>query len=83
MINKTFVSAQGLCIMALHHQYFTPVFEIEVGLSQFNYHMHYDHDVIDGTLTDCKVFDLTNYPRTLDPSTAEKASISKRHLYQR
>ena len=37
--------------------------------------MFYDHDVIDGTFGNVKVYDLTDYPHTLDPTKVEKASL--------
>jgi hypothetical protein len=43
--------------------------------------MHYDHDVIIGDFTDAKVFDLTNYPLTLDPSKTKKASLKDINAY--
>ena len=53
---------------------------MEYGLSKFKYYMNYDHDMIEGVFTNCHVYDLTNYPRTIDPRNAEKASIEGRSL---
>jgi hypothetical protein len=38
--------------------------------------MHYDHDVIIGDFSNARLYDLTNYPLTLDPSVQPKARLS-------
>ena len=45
--------------MTCHHTYSTPIFEMEVGNSEFSYLMFYDHDIIEGSFNQAKVFDLT------------------------
>ena len=37
--------------------------------------MFYDHDEMDGSFGNARVYDLTNYPKTLDPSIALPASL--------
>ena len=37
--------------------------------------MFYDHDVMEGRFGNGRVYDLTNYPKTIDPTTAKKASL--------
>lgn len=56
---KAIIKASGLSIMTCHHTYSTPIFEMEVGNSEFSYLMFYDHDIIEGSFNQAKVFDLT------------------------
>ncbi len=38
--------------------------------------MFYDHDIIQGSFNNSKVYDLTHYPKTLNPLDAPKASLN-------
>jgi hypothetical protein len=38
--------------------------------------MLYDHDIIEGNFGNCKIYDLTGYPKTINPEESLKASIS-------
>ena len=58
------MEASGLTVIAVHHQFYTPLFELKVGKSFFGYNMHYDHDVITGDFSNARLFDLTAYPFT-------------------
>lgn len=46
-----------------------------MGKSVFGYAMHFDHDVIHGDFENARVYDLTNYPSTIDPETAPKGCL--------
>ena len=67
--------------MTCHHTYSTPIFEMEVGNSEFSYLMFYDHDIIEGSFNQAKVFDLTQYPKTINPMESPKASLNKLSTY--
>lgn len=41
--------------------------EISVGESRFGYKMYYDHDIIVGDFGNVLLYDLTCYPKTIDP----------------
>ena len=64
---KVLVKAEGLTFIAIHNQYYTPLFELSVGSAEFEHLMYYDHDIIIGDFSNAKIYDLTNYPLTLDP----------------
>lgn len=64
-----------MTLIAVHHEYLTPLFEISVGQSAFIYDMHYDHDYMSGNFVNARVCDLTNYPFTHDPSKTPRASL--------
>ena len=72
---KANINANGISILNCHHMYHTPLFEMNIGESKFSYAMHYDHDIIEGTFNDFLLYDLTNYPRTIDPKNADKADL--------
>ncbi|CDW82625.1 ph domain containing protein [Stylonychia lemnae] len=74
---KAIINASGISIVNCHHKYRTPLFEMNIGDSKFSYEMHYDHDIIEGTFTDFIVYDLTSYPKTIDPRNAEQADLNK------
>ena len=80
---KTNLIANGIQLIAVHHQYFTPLFDLSVGKFVFNYDMHYDHDVMVGDFSNAKIFDLTNYPFTNDPSHTQKASLQNVESFSR
>jgi hypothetical protein len=61
---KTIVIAHGITLIAVHHQYFTPLFDLSVGKFVYTYDMYYDHDVMVGEFSNAKMFDLTGYPFT-------------------
>ncbi len=65
---KVIVKAEGLTLIAVHNLYHTPVFELSVGSAEFKHLMFYDHDVIRGDFSNARVYDLTSYPLTIDPS---------------
>lgn len=48
---------------------------MDVGETIFKYHMHYDHDFMSGDFGNARIFDLTNYPMTIDPAKAAKGSL--------
>ena len=73
---KVIVKAEGLNLIAVHNIYHTPVFELSVGSAEFSHHMHYDHDVIRGDFSNARLYDLTCYPLTIDPTNQQKASLS-------
>jgi hypothetical protein len=62
------VKAEGLTLIAIHNQFYTPMFDLTVGSAEFQHLMHYDHDVIIGEFSNARLYDLTNYPLTLDPA---------------
>lgn len=39
-----------------------------VGFSSFKYKMYYDHDIMEGSFGNAKIFEFTNYPKTKIPS---------------
>ena len=51
--------------------------ELTVGYTNFKHKMMYDHDIIEGSFGNAKIFDLTNYPKTIKPSFENKGSIYK------
>ena len=77
------MEARGLTLIALHNVFYTPLFELCVGKSVFGYAMHFDHDVIRGDFENARVYDLTNYPNTIDPETAPKGCLKDIDSYKR
>lgn len=71
------MEAQGLDIVCIHHEYYSPFMELTVGYSNFKHKMMYDHDIIEGSFGNARVYDLTNYPKTFLPSADNKGSIYK------
>ena len=45
-----------------------PVFTIKVDCMKINYLSYVDHDNLSGHIGNFRIFDNTNYPKTLDPS---------------
>lgn len=80
---KTKLIAHGITLIAIHHEYYTPLFDLSVGKFVYTYDMYYDHDVMTGEFSNAKMFDLTNYPFTHDPSKTEKASLERCDSFQR
>ena len=80
---KTHVEASGLTIIAIHHEYLTPLFDMSVGKTTFCHNMHYDHDYMMANFLNARVYDLTNYPFTINPESAPKASLSNVDTFSR
>ena len=55
----------------LHHLYATPIAKIKIGETTVDYDMYVDHDELSGKLGGIRLYELTNYPYTLDPRNAE------------
>lgn len=65
---KVKASLNMISLMMSHHTYATPFVKLQVGQIKIGYDMYVDYDVMEGTLGDIHMFDLTNYPCiTLDP----------------
>lgn len=54
-----------------HHLYATPFATITIGETRVDYDMYVDRDDLKGTLGGIHLYELTNYPYTLDPRDAE------------
>jgi hypothetical protein len=80
---KTVVVANGITLIAVHHKFLTPLFDLSVGKFEFNYDMHYDHDVMVGVFSNARLYDLTNYPFTYDPSKTRRASLQDQETLTR
>lgn len=61
----------------LHHIYATPLAKIKIGQTNVDYDMYVDHDDLNGTLGGIRVYDMTNYPYTIDPRKHEDFSKVK------
>ena len=77
------VVANGITVIAAHHKYYTPLFDLSVGRFEFHYDMHYDHDVMVGDFSNARAFDLTSYPFTQDPRVTKRASLADIDSYRR
>ena len=51
----------------LHHLYATPFLKAKIGETIINYDMFFDHDELNGSLGGIHLYDLTNYPYTMNP----------------
>ena len=65
---KVFVSL-GFCYLSgLHHVYMTPFLGLRVMKSHFKFDLFGDHDVMQVKLGRIRLFDLTNWPFTQNPT---------------
>ncbi|CAI2385812.1 unnamed protein product [Moneuplotes crassus] len=58
----------------LHHLYATPFAKITIGETKMDFDMYVDYDELKGSLGGIRLYDLTNYPYTLDPRDAKTMS---------
>lgn len=55
----------------LHHIYATPLAKVKIGETRLDFDMYVDHDELSGTLGGIHIYEMTNYPYTLDPRNLE------------
>jgi hypothetical protein len=66
---KVKANLKAIKLILIHPLNYTyPFATISLGQTEINYSMHFDHDVYMGKMGNLKIFDNTNYPKTLDPT---------------
>lgn len=62
------MSIEKIKLVCIHPQNDSlPVFTMKIDLCRMKYDSYLDHDTIDSTIANVRIFDNTNYPNTLDP----------------
>ena len=68
---------EGGHLVCVHPIHKTLVYEMQIERLRFYYWLYRDHDHLEGLFGNVHVYDLTGYPRTVDPLTAPKGSLDE------
>jgi hypothetical protein len=68
-MQKTLVTlTEGITLVCLHHKYtMSPFMQLNLDKLVFKHNMMYDHDIIEGIFDSAVVYDLSMWPKTLNP----------------
>ena len=65
---RVIVTIEKIDIVCIHPQNDSyPIITKKIDQMQMTYDSLFDHDVFDGNIGNFRIFDNTNYPKTLDP----------------